>query len=76
MWEDVYEGFSELIKSEQKPLFNAMKQDLFLEEPDKITSLLKSIRESRFASGWLVGVGTHYLDNYLYWFGWLELSTT
>ena len=31
-------------------LFNAMKQDLFPEEPDKITALLKSIREARFAS--------------------------
>ena len=51
MWEDVYEGFSELTKSEQMALFNAIKQDLFPEEPDKITALLKSIRESRFASG-------------------------
>lgn len=51
MWKDVYEGFSELTKSEQMALFNAMKQDLFPEEPDKITTLLKSIRESRFASG-------------------------
>ncbi|MGG0539051.1 IS1595 family transposase [Priestia aryabhattai] len=51
MWEDVYEGISELSKSEQMALFNAMKQDLFPEEPDKITTLLKSIRESRFASG-------------------------
>jgi len=51
VWEDVYEGFSELSKSEQIALFNVMKQDLFPEEPDKITGLLKSIRESRFASG-------------------------
>ena len=51
MWEDVYEEFSELTKSEQMALFNAMKQDLFPEEPDKITTLLKNIRESRFASG-------------------------
>ncbi|MBD3107103.1 IS1595 family transposase [Bacillus sp. AGMB 02131] len=51
MWEDVYEGFSELTKSEQMVLFNAIKQDLFPEEPDKITALLKRIRESRFASG-------------------------
>ena len=28
-----------------------MKQDLFPDEPDKITKLLKSIREARFASG-------------------------
>ena len=31
MWEDVYEEFSELTKSEQMALFNAMKQDLFPE---------------------------------------------
>lgn len=28
-----------------------MKQDLFPDEPDKITKLLKSIREAKFASG-------------------------
>jgi len=28
-----------------------MKQDLFPEEPDKITKLLKAIREARFFSG-------------------------
>lgn len=47
----VYEDFSGLSKSEQLALFNAMKQDLFPDEPDKITKLLKSIREARFASG-------------------------
>jgi hypothetical protein len=51
MWESVYEEFSELTKSEQMALFNAMKQDLFPDELDKITLLLKSIRENRFASG-------------------------
>lgn len=51
MWKDVYEDFSDLTKSEQLALFNAMKQDLFPEEPDKITKLLKTIREARFASG-------------------------
>ena len=51
MWKDVYEEFSELTNSEQMALFNAMKQDLFPEEPDKITKLLKNIREARFASG-------------------------
>ena len=35
MWKDVYEEFSELTKSEQMTLFEAMKQDLFPEEPDK-----------------------------------------
>ncbi|WP_130609101.1 IS1595 family transposase [Cohnella abietis] len=51
MWKDVYEDFSELTKPEQLALFEAMKQDLFPDEPDKITKLLKTIRESRFASG-------------------------
>lgn len=51
MWKDVYEEFSELTKSEQMALFDAMKQDLFPEEPDKITKLLKTIREARFSSG-------------------------
>jgi hypothetical protein len=32
-------------------LFITMKQDLFPDEPDKISKLLKSIREARFASG-------------------------
>ncbi|GLJ03299.1 hypothetical protein OAS1_25480 [Bacillus sp. YKCMOAS1] len=54
MWENVYEEFSNLTKSEQLALFNVMKQDLFPDEPDKMTKLLKSIREARFASGlWL-----------------------
>lgn len=51
MWNDVYEDFSELSKSEQIALFNTMKQDLFPDEPNKITKLLKTIREARFASG-------------------------
>lgn len=51
MSENVYEEFSDLTKSEQLALLNAMKQDLFPDEPDKITKLLKSIREARFASG-------------------------
>lgn len=51
MWLDIYEDFGELPKSEQMALFEAMKQDLFPEEPDKITKLLKIIREARFASG-------------------------
>lgn len=51
MWLDIYEEFSELSKAEQMALFNAMKEDLFLDEPDKITGLLKTIREARFSSG-------------------------
>lgn len=51
MWKDVYEDFSDLTKSERLALFNAMKEDLFPEEPDKITKVLNTIREARFASG-------------------------
>ncbi|MDM5221098.1 IS1595 family transposase [Peribacillus sp. NJ11] len=51
MWENVYEGFSELTKTQQMALFEAIKQDLFPEDPDKIDKLLRSIREARFASG-------------------------
>lgn len=51
MWLEIYEDFSELSKAEQLALFEAMKEDLFPEEPEKITKLLKSIRESRFSSG-------------------------
>lgn len=51
MWLDVYEEANELTKEEQFELFNALKNDLFPDEPDKITKLLKSIRESRFSSG-------------------------
>lgn len=51
MWLDVYEDFSELSESEQLALFEAMKQDLFPDDPKKITELLNRIRESRFSSG-------------------------
>ncbi|MDR6999110.1 IS1595 family transposase [Neobacillus niacini] len=51
MWLDVYENFSELSKSDQLALFEAMKQDLFSDDPKKITELLNRIRESRFSSG-------------------------
>ena len=51
MWRDVYEDFSELTKSEQIALFNAMKQDLFPEKPDKVKKFLKTIRETKFSSG-------------------------
>ena len=46
MWENVYKDYFELSKSEQMALFNGMKQDLFPDEPDKITMLLKIISES------------------------------
>jgi hypothetical protein len=51
MWLDIYEEFSNLSESEQIALFEAMKHDLFPEEPEKITKLLKKIRESRFSAG-------------------------
>jgi len=51
MWLDLYEEANELTKEEQLELFNALKNDLFPDEPDKITKLLKTIRESRFDSG-------------------------
>jgi len=51
MWLEIYEDFSELSKAEQLALFETMKEDLFPEEPEKITKLLKSIRESMFSSG-------------------------
>jgi transposase-like protein len=51
MWLDIYEEFNELTKEEKIALFEAMKQDLFPEEPEKITKLLNNIRESRFSSG-------------------------
>ena len=51
MWESVYEEFIELNKSHQIALFEAIKQDLFPEVPDKVDKLLGSIREARFVSG-------------------------
>lgn len=51
MWLDIYEDFNKLLKSDKMALFNTIKNDLFPDEPNKITELLNSIRESRFASG-------------------------
>lgn len=51
MWKSVYADFTDLTETEQIELFNAMKQDLFPDEPDKITKLLDKIRETRFSSG-------------------------
>lgn len=51
MWKHVYEDINELTKDEQLKLFAALKRDLFPDEPDKITGLLKSIRENRFNNG-------------------------
>lgn len=51
MWKDVDEDFSNLTKLEQLAWFNAMKDDLFPDEPNNIFKFLKTIREARFASG-------------------------
>ena len=49
MWLDVYEDVNELINEEQlEPSLKRLKNDLFPDEPDKITKLLKNIRESPF----------------------------
>lgn len=76
MWVDVYEEFSELTKSEQMALFNAMKQDLFPDEPDKINIQHVNNFHNRL-KGWMEcfqGVATKYLDKYLNWFRWLEIG--
>ncbi|MDU3869237.1 MAG: IS1595 family transposase [Bacillus paranthracis] len=51
MWRHVYRDFSDLSKSEQLALFQAMKQDLFPEEREDIAKMLKDIRETRFSGG-------------------------
>ncbi|QNO13519.1 IS1595 family transposase [Alkalicella caledoniensis] len=51
MWKDLYAEFTDLDKKDQIALFEAMKIDLYLEDPSKITELLNSIRETRFAAG-------------------------
>lgn len=51
MWRHVYEDFSDLSKSEQFSLFNAIKVTLFPEERVDIAKMLKDIRETHFSSG-------------------------
>lgn len=51
MWRHVYRDFSDLSKSEQLALFEAMKQELFPEERQDIAKMLKDIRETRFSDG-------------------------
>ncbi|UTI42238.1 IS1595 family transposase [Niallia sp. RD1] len=51
MWLGVYENANGLTKEERLELFKALKNDLFPDEPDKISKLLKQIRETRFNSG-------------------------
>ncbi|GGG15554.1 transposase [Paenibacillus albidus] len=51
MWTKVYENANELSVQDQLELFNALKKDLFPDQPDKITKLLNRIRESRFNGG-------------------------
>jgi transposase-like protein len=51
MWRHVYSDFSDLTKSEQLSLFNAIKDTLFPEEQEDIAKMLKDIRETRFSGG-------------------------
>ena len=51
MWRHVYRDFSDLSKSEQLALFEAMKQDLFPKEREDIVKMLKDTRETRFSGG-------------------------
>ena len=51
MWRHVYRDFSDLSKTEQLALFEAIKQDLFLEEREDIAKMLKDIRETRSSDG-------------------------
>ncbi|MGI6362919.1 MAG: hypothetical protein ACOX21_04035 [Bacillota bacterium] len=47
MWKDLYAEFTDLDKKDQIALFEAMKIDLYPEDPSKITELLSDIRETR-----------------------------
>jgi transposase-like protein len=51
MWLKVYEQFSELSKTEQLSLFEAIKNDLAPTESDKLKELQKRIREARYSGG-------------------------
>jgi transposase-like protein len=51
MWRHVYQDFSDLSKSEQFSLFNAIKMTLFPEERADMAKMLNEIRESRFSGG-------------------------
>ncbi len=51
MWQNLYQGFSELSKAEQLELFKEIKILLFREEQRDIVMLIDDIRESRFSEG-------------------------
>lgn len=51
MWQNLYQGFSELSKAEQLKLFKAIKILLFPEEQRDIVMIIDDIRESRFSEG-------------------------
>ncbi len=51
MWESLFQGFSELPKSEQFKLYNAIKFLLFPADQGYVAKIIKDIRESRFHEG-------------------------
>lgn len=51
MWESVFQGFSELSKSEQFKLYNAINFLLFPANQGDVAKIIKDIRESRFYEG-------------------------
>lgn len=51
MWESIFQGFSELSKSEQFKLYNAIKFLLFPADQGDGAKIIKNIRESRFHEG-------------------------
>lgn len=54
MWLDVYKNANELSKEEQLAFFNALKNDLFPDEPDKLVKLLAEIRKTDLTMDWFV----------------------
>ncbi|OXM84021.1 IS1595 family transposase [Paenibacillus rigui] len=50
-WQSVFGDFSDLTKSEQHSLFQAIRDTLFLEPKDDIANMVGEIREVRFSNG-------------------------
>ncbi|NGQ94871.1 IS1595 family transposase [Brevibacillus sp. SYP-B805] len=50
-WKRLYEDFSDLSKTEQMRLFQAIKDTLFPEEKEDISKMIHQIREVRFSNG-------------------------
>lgn len=51
MWRYLYEEVGELKKADRLAFFNAMKQDLYPKEENKMERLLPKIKEFQFSSG-------------------------